>query len=90
MTDHPDLTAPERALIQWLADEVGLSKEREAELARRLSGMRAVPVVPATVLADAKACIASPHEATHNMANWIVRMLPSAPQAVAPSEGEKP
>jgi hypothetical protein len=41
MTDP--LTAPERDLIQWLADEVGLSKEREAELARRLAGMRAAP-----------------------------------------------
>jgi len=87
MTD-PQLTAPESALVQWLADTVGLSRDTEAELARRLAGMRAALVVPAAVLADAKACIASPHEATHNMANWIVRMLPSAPQAVAPSEGE--
>jgi len=41
----PDqLTAPERDLIQWLSDTIGLSKNHEAELARRLVAMRAAPL----------------------------------------------
>jgi hypothetical protein len=45
MTTHPtpDLTDPERALIQWLSDTIGLSKNHEAELARRLAAMRQQP-----------------------------------------------
>ena len=43
MTTHPDPTDPERALIGWLSDTIGLSKAHEADLARRLVAMRTPP-----------------------------------------------
>jgi len=39
MTDR--LTDQERSLVQWLSDTIGLSKNHEAELARRLLALRA-------------------------------------------------
>jgi len=100
MTDQ--LTAPERALIQWLSDEVGLSKEREAELARRLAGMRAADRKPDGYMHRYN----SPFGGTDLRLNdgvevngckpieavpyWLGSppIALRAPQAVAPSEGE--
>jgi len=96
MTDD-QLTAPERDLIQWLSDEVGL--KCEAELARRLAGMRAAPSEPwIDSWRDNMEKLAhrtEPHKSLlddllHGIAQGATMMRAAlrAPQAVAPSEGE--
>jgi len=94
MTD-PDPTDPERALIQWLSDTIGLSKAHEAELARRLGAMRAALT---TTLAVKTRVIDEIHRATGvtpdglaDILGWIDEAkaaLRAAQPAPAPSEAE--